>query len=708
MLSSESECESAGAEVVPISPQSSTPTVAISPSLSPSPSTSERGSCGRPRRSFVWDYFTYDLNRNKSVCQVEAATSLGSVCGHCLSGKFPTNLKSHLKSCHSNCYKELMAKEEGAKEEERKVKAKADRSRVGQPKLVDVIRRKYDPASARSQMITRKMAMFIATSNVPNSVVENTEFRLMVEALDPRYSTPSRTKMAKELDLLMDDMKAKVSIYMDSSQKISVCADIWTKRGMTSSYLGVTAHFFSKHDLRRHSATLAVRFFPHPHTAERVRGLVEEVLKEWGIEQKLYFVITDNGSNMVKAFQKDVLISIADPESIDEEDFDEASDSVEEDEDLDASEEIDFETRELQHKIVFAQMGKRLGCFAHSLQLVIQKVKENALQPLMKKVHSLVKKVNKSSRATAMLLFLCNKKLVGNVPTRWSSTFIMLDRLLDVKGPLSTVLDQLEWDNLAHSEWKALDSLHKLLKPFAQYTALISGEEYTTMSSIIPILMELNLHLREMVKVPEITEVATTLQVELNRRFRKYTDPGDECYEPLYIVSTILDPRYKPLINVVQMRSGKDEILRMLRGTNGCSDSQSSGRSSPAPQEEGGPVKKRQHFNHLSKVLEDKKRQGKEKAAKQPHGEQELAHYVESMPSIDDDDDPLSFWVEQKDLYPLLFSLAVDIMSIPGSSAPVERIFSTAGDATIGKRNRLAHTNLEREVLLKKNKGYMY
>ena len=78
------------------------------------------------------------------------------------------------------------------------------------------------------------------------------------------------------------------------------------------------------------------------------------------------------------------------------------------------------------------------------------------------------------------------------------------------------------------------------------------------------------------------------------------------------------------------------------------------------------------------------------------------------MPSIDDDDDPLSFWVEQKDLYPLLFSLAVDIMSIPGSSAPVERIFSTAGDATIGKRNRLAHTNLEREVLLKKNKGYMY
>ena len=67
-------------------------------------------------------------------------------------------------------------------------------------------------------------------SNIPNLIVENTEFRFLVEALDPHYSTPSRTKMAKELhvDLLMDNMKARVSIYMDSSQKISVCADIWT------------------------------------------------------------------------------------------------------------------------------------------------------------------------------------------------------------------------------------------------------------------------------------------------------------------------------------------------------------------------------------------------------------------------------------------------------------------------------------------------
>ena len=42
--------------------------------------------------------------------------------------------------------------------------------------------------------------------------------------------------------------------------------------------------------------------------------------------------------------------------------------------------------------------------------------------------------------------------------------------------------------------------------------------------------------------------------------------------------------------------------------------------------------------------LEDKQHQGKEKAAEQPSGEQELEQYMESMPSLSDDNVPLAFW----------------------------------------------------------------
>jgi len=37
------------------------------------------------------------------------------------------------------------------------------------------------------------------------------------------------------------------------------------------------------------------------------------------------------------------------------------------------------------------------------------------------------------------------------------------------------MLEQMEWDNLAASEWKVLEGIHDVLQPFTQYTALIGG-----------------------------------------------------------------------------------------------------------------------------------------------------------------------------------------------------------------------------------------
>lgn len=85
-------------------------------------------------------------------------------------------------------------------------------------------------------------------------------------------------------------------------------------------------------------------------------------------------------------------------------------------------------------------------------------------------VHALVSKVNKSSVATEKILSRCSKKLMGDCPTRWSSTFIMIERLLDVKEPLKAE---------EPGEYSAL-------KPFAQYTLLNSGDEYTAMCCVVP------------------------------------------------------------------------------------------------------------------------------------------------------------------------------------------------------------------------------
>ena len=96
------------------------------------------------------------------------------------------------------------------------------------------------------------------------------------------------------------------------------------------------------------------------------------------------------------------------------------------------------------------------------------------------------------------------------------------------------------------------------------------------------------------------------------------------------------------------------------------------------------------------------------KAVKSFPGEQELQMYMTvGMSAVSSSLVPVSMWMEQSTKYPTLSTLAIDTLIIPESSAPVERVFSTAGNATIGKRNRLADKNLEREILIRKNKDYL-
>ena len=119
--------------------------------------------------------------------------------------------------------------------------------------------------------------------------------------------------MGRKLDQLVAELRGNIQQYITAAQRVCLCADIWSKEGLSSSYLGVTAHFFSKKDHQKHNVTLAVRKFAHPHTGEQVREVVGDVLKEWGIaEKKVVAVLTDNSSNMLKVFHKQVLAEMDD------------------------------------------------------------------------------------------------------------------------------------------------------------------------------------------------------------------------------------------------------------------------------------------------------------------------------------------------------------------------------------------------------------
>lgn len=114
-------------------------------------------------------------------------------------------------------------------------------------------------------------------------------------------------------------------------------------------------------------------------------------------------------------------------------------------------------------------------------------------------------------------------------------------------------------------------------------------------------------------------------------------------------------------------------------------------------------------FKYLSNIESEKLKQ----SSSQPQspllnpGQDEIDMYLYDEARPREDSEPLDYWRDNELKYPLLSALAFDLLVIPASSAPIERVFSTAGQPSLGKRDRLTYANLEREVLVKRNTSYL-
>jgi hypothetical protein len=100
---------------------------------------------------------------------------------------------------------------------------------------------------------------------------------------------------------VFEDMKEKIRKEISDLPKLALTADIWTKKGMTSSYLGITAHYIGPDDQRK-KLTLAVRPMPASHTGDQIYILTTNVLREWHISDKQVSKVSINVSVSFLAF----------------------------------------------------------------------------------------------------------------------------------------------------------------------------------------------------------------------------------------------------------------------------------------------------------------------------------------------------------------------------------------------------------------------
>ncbi|KAK0140436.1 Zinc finger BED domain-containing protein 4 [Merluccius polli] len=385
--------------------------------------------------SAVWKCFT--INSDKDVaakCNIcHAQVSRGGT----EPGRLNTsNLIAHLKKYHRKEHEDFRTSS----------KAKQQTSgSLPQPTLAESFARrdKLPRDGKKALAITEKIAQFIVLDDQPLSVVSNVGFKRLIEHLEPCYIIPSRHYIVnKTIPQMHEEVKKCIAAHVEKANAISFTTDIWSSDHRPLSLLSLTAHWVDA-DFTLQRAVLHTREFTGSHTADAITNAMEEMLHDWKIDKKkVHVILRDNAANMRTAMD---------------------------------------------------QLGvPSLGCFAHSLQLVVHEgvLSQQAVSDALANGRKIVGHFKHSPKAYSSLedlqieLNVTPKRLQQDVQTRWSSTKYMIDSLIHQKRPLHAYSSE-ENNTLPANQWGLLEKTSKFLTPFEELTTLVSAASATT-ADVIP------------------------------------------------------------------------------------------------------------------------------------------------------------------------------------------------------------------------------
>lgn len=566
---------------------------------------------------------------------------------------------------------------------------------------------------AWSKTQLRKLAIFVASTSVPFSIIDTSEFAEFCRSLVPNFKLPDKKTVLSEITDVYTKMRKNILTEIAAARKICLCVDEWTKKGMNWSVIGVTAHFFNPKTHQMERILLGMPRFEHPHTAERISETIDSILRHWEIaEKKIWRIITDNAKNITKAFrtvasdgedyQYDAILPTARPiiKSPFLEDEDEEFDEDAIDEYLDDTELMPITFDRHEH----------LPCFIHTLVLAYKKAvnsEESEVLEAIRDCRRLVRFFAKSSKATERLKEISGRKLLMPARTRWNYHYEMIKRLVESRKDITQVCEEQLINNLKN--WGILVQFTDVLEPFAKWIDYLQSQKYSTIVYALPCLKELLAHLKDKADSGILPKLCDDIIFQLNDYFKYILSMDDITFNPTFLVATSLHPflarSLKDTIEEPQLYRARQEIQNLLRAE--FEVSSSTGQTAMGAMVQQGESARSfcgGLFPHLEKEILGNQANGMLSSISII--EDELNLYFKQIPNYPLVENPLQFWVDSSAMFPNLSKLACDLLTIPASSSAVESVFSVSGHATSGRRHNLT-VNLEKEVMIKVNKKFL-
>ncbi|XP_065324178.1 uncharacterized protein LOC135931181 [Gordionus sp. m RMFG-2023] len=355
------------------------------------------------------------------------------------------NLKKHLKTVHTSNYKEIekYLKSFGVMEEDKPT----SKSNLIQTKLTNM----DSSTPGVSQKLADKVIInFIIDTVQPLSLVDNNSFIKMINTFSPRTKIFCRqTLMARILESFKE-MKESLILNLSDVSYVCTTADCWTHN--RRAYLGVTAHWIDPKNLKRKSVALVLKRIIGCQTYDILANIIAEIHRSYKIQNKVCKMITDNGSNFLKAFR------IFGEDNNNNNTSNIPDKNIEDGEEED--DEMEFEIIDV-HDILGSSIRSSMlpshhRCSCHNLNLIATVDAEEALlnedfkrvsRSTFSKCQALWNKQNKSSKTSDIFKKKLGRYLLTPNTTRWNSVYNAMKLLAlfldEKKMKMNYILDQM-------------------------------------------------------------------------------------------------------------------------------------------------------------------------------------------------------------------------------------------------------------------------
>ncbi|XP_051574115.1 E3 SUMO-protein ligase ZBED1 isoform X1 [Myxocyprinus asiaticus] len=521
--------------------------------------------------------------------------------------------------------------------------------------------------SDRAAAITDAIGVFIAADMRPCSVVENTGFKHLLNVLDPRYKVPTREHFSSAVvPALYKQTRAVVIYELSAAPSVALTVEEWTLRA-TESYLTVTAHYISP-DWEMKSPVLQTRPV-YEHKSTNYAEKLKEVVADWSLERPRCTipVTSDNAKNIVSA-------------------------------------------------VLEAGLGPQIDCFAHTINLAAQKATAvSQVSRLLGKIRRLASFFHRSTAAAHILLTkqemleVSKQPLVHDVPSRWISSFDMVERYIEQQVAVHSALTEKAIKNkdivsLTDKEMAVAEGVIEVLKPL-RIIATIITESTPSVSMILPLKTRILKSMeRDDGDSATVREMKAVITGNLQDRYS-----GDDLQEFLH-KCTALDPRFKSLPHVDRACRQRiyDTLTKEIMANieQGESTEEMEAGFPPVKEEAeeevevSPPPAKKSAMEELFGPLF--RAEGSNKPALPHQVKEEVTSYM-AIDCIPLDSNPLAWWKSNKSVYPNLAVLAKRYLAVPATSVHSERLFSAEGDVVNANRSALLSDDVDVLIFLKKN-----